>query len=100
MKFFEKAGLFLSILVIFAVIGLIVFSKNGLIDYKELKDKERVLHEQIKSVDEKNSIIEKEIISLKTDMEYIRHVAKHEHDMAEEGELIFKEKKSEKGTDR
>ena len=43
-------------------------------------------------MDSANQKIENEIQSLKTDMDYIKHVAKHEHDMAEEDELIFKDK--------
>ena len=38
-----------------------------------------------------NENLESEINSLKTDMDYIKHIAKHEHDMAEEDEIIFKD---------
>ena len=44
----------------------------------------------------KNYQLENEIKSLKTDINYIKHVAKHEHDMAEEDELIFKDKSGSK----
>jgi len=46
----------------------------------------------IQTIDQENQKLETEIKSLKTDMDYIKHVAKHEHDMAEEDELIFKDK--------
>ena len=76
---------------------LIVFSKKGVLEYRELKKQEEAITIQLKAADESNLAVENEIKSLKTDMEYIKHVAKHEHDMAEEDELIFKEKPAAKG---
>lgn len=88
----ERTGLYASIFIILILLGLIAFSKNGVLDYKTLKEKEIIIFDQTKTIDLANQKFENEINSLKTDMEYIRHVAKHEHDMAEEDELIFKDK--------
>jgi cell division protein FtsB len=42
--------------------------------------------------------MEKEILKLKTDIEYIKHLAKHEYEMAAQDELIFKEKLKNQGS--
>ena len=96
MTIIEKTGFIISILIIVALLCLIFFSEKGVIDYKELKEQEIVILEQTKTVELKNQKLETQINSLKTDIDYIKHVAKHEHDMAEEDELIFKEKSIKK----
>jgi cell division protein FtsB len=97
MTVFEKTGIVISLGLILILLGLIVFSQNGILDYKSLKVKETVIQDQTRTIDLANEKLENEIQSLKTDLEYIKHVAKHEHDMAEEDELIFKDKTVEKG---
>jgi cell division protein FtsB len=97
MTVLEKTGIVISLGLILILLGLIVFSQNGILDYKSLKVKETVIQDQTRTIDLANEKLENEIQSLKTDMEYIKHVAKHEHDMAEEDELIFKDKTVEKG---
>ncbi len=96
MTIFEKTGLYVSIFIIVVLLFLIVFSKHGVLDYKMLKGKETTVLNQIQTIDHANQKLENEIKSLKTDMNYIKHVAKHEHDMAEEDELIFKDKSGNK----
>lgn len=97
MTILEKAGFYFSIFIIIALLALIVFSKNGVLDYMALKQNKTAIHDQVDGVDSENQKVENEIISLKTDMSYIKHVAKHEHDMAEGDELIFKGKSANKG---
>ncbi len=97
MTIFEKTGFYLSVFIIIALLALIIFSKNGILDYKELEQKTIVLQSQVNEVEIKNQELEKEVISLKSDMNYIKHVAKQEHDMAEKNELIFKSKSVNKG---
>ena len=96
MTIIEKTGLSLSIFIIIVLLFLIVFSTHGVLDYKMLKGKEITVLDQIQTIDLANQKLENEIKSLKTDMNYIKHVAKHEHDMAEEDELIFKDKSGNK----
>jgi len=97
MTIIEKTGFYLSIFVIIALLALIVFSKNGFLDYRSLELKNVEVQDQIDKVESENQRLEKEIISLKTDMNYIKHLAKHEYDMAEEDELIFKDKFTNRG---
>ncbi|MCK5837510.1 MAG: septum formation initiator family protein [Desulfobacula sp.] len=92
----EKIGLYASIGILVAVLCLIVFSKNGLLEYKVLRGREMAIQDQTRVIDLANQKLENEIQSLKTDMDYIKHVAKHEHDMAEADELIFKDKSGKK----
>lgn len=98
MTLIEKTGLCITLCIILALLCLIVFSKNGLIDYQALRAKEAGALEKIQTIDHSNQILENEIKSLKNDLEYIKHIAKHEHDMAEEGEFIFKIKSDNKRT--
>ncbi|MBU1194633.1 MAG: septum formation initiator family protein [Proteobacteria bacterium] len=96
MSVMEKAGYSISFIIILILMCFIIFSTNGLLDYRKLKHKEAGVIEQIKAADSVTQKLETQIISLKNDMEYIKHVAKHEHDMAEKDELIFKDKPSQK----
>lgn len=97
MTLFEKTGIYISIGIIVVLLGLIVFSENGVLDYKRLKEKETTLQGQTEIIDLENETLENEIKRLKTDMNYIKHVAKQEHDMAEEDEFIFKDTQAIKG---
>lgn len=93
---FEKIGLILSAFIIVVLVFLILFSERGVMDYKALKKKEAIVNKQTHAVDAKNRKLESEIRRLKDDSEYIKHVAKHVHDMAEDDELIFKNKEDTK----
>ena len=97
----EKIAIYLCFGIIIGVILMIAFSENGWIDYKDFKLKEAAITEQAEQLQRKNKALEHEIQSLQTDLDYIKHLAKHEHDMAEEGELIFKAQgeKKEKAND-
>lgn len=86
----EKTGVYMFIMIILILLGRVVFSEKGLLEYKALKNKEKNITIQIETLNETLWSLENEIHRLKTDMEYIKHVAKHEYDMAEENELIFK----------
>ena len=92
----EKIGFYLGILLIVGLLGMIVFSTDGVTDYRILSQKERQVNARVKFETEQNRKIEKEIKSLKHDINYIKHLAKHEHEMAEPDELIFKEKTARK----
>lgn len=93
----EKAGLYSAALFIAALLCLIVFSENGILDFKSIRQKEQGVLKQTRMVEMENQKLENEVNALKTDMEYIKHLAKHEHDMIEEDELIFKDKPDNKG---
>lgn len=88
----EKLGLYLGIGAALVLLVLIFFSTNGFIDYRELKEHEIRINTQALLELRENSKIEKEINRLKYDLEYIRHMAKHEYGMAAPDELIFKKK--------
>ncbi len=90
MSILEKFGLYMSAVVMILMLFLITFSQNGILDYQRLKKKSASLTDQIADVEKKNRQIEEEIKHLQSDAEYIRHLAKHEHEMAEKEELIFK----------
>ena len=97
MTIVEKTGLCFSIFLMISLLVLIIFSKNGAVDYTELQKKKIVIQNKVNAVDLRNQKLESEIISLKTDMDYIKHIAKHEYDMALKDELIFKNQSVNKG---
>lgn len=92
MTILEKICFYLGLGFGLVLLLMILFSKNGVMDYRQLKEKEARLSAKAALQEQKNRKLEKEIISLKQDIEYIKHLAKHEHGMAETGELIFKDK--------
>ncbi len=94
----EKIGFYLGIGVVLILLGMIIFSTNGIMDFQILKEKERQISAQAEMEVRENRKMEKEIQSLKQDIEYIKHLAKHEHEMAEPDELIFKDKSKGKET--
>ena len=92
----EKIGFYLGIFTTLVLLWMIFFSKNGVMDYQDLKEKESRIMVQDSLETKQNRKMEKEIKSLKHDINYIKHLAKHEHEMAEPGELIFKDKSQRK----
>jgi len=97
MTLFERTCFFSGLLLILALVLMIFFSKNGVMDYNKLKKQEADLSSHAVQAEKENQKIEKELKSLKHDINYIKHLAKHEHEMAEPGELIFKDKNKDKG---
>ena len=92
----EKIGFYLGIFTTLVLLWMIFFSKNGVMDYQDLKEKESRIMVQANLEARQNRKMEKEIKSLKHDINYIKHLAKHEHEMAEPDELIFKDKSQRK----
>ncbi|THB80521.1 MAG: septum formation initiator family protein [Desulfobacteraceae bacterium] len=95
----EKLGVLFSVFVIIILFLLIVFGRDGLMDLKQLKQKEQEVLTQTHKIEEKNQVLAHEIHDLKTDPEYVEHVARHEHEMAAGDELVFRirEKQDAKG---
>ena len=91
----EKTGVYLAVLLIGILMFLIFFSRNGIMDYQALKSKEAQVASQAMAARQANKGIEKEIKNLLEDIRYIKHLAKHEHDMAEPDELIFRQQPSQ-----
>ncbi|MCA1785335.1 MAG: septum formation initiator family protein [Desulfobacteraceae bacterium] len=94
----EKIGLYLAMGVALILLFMFIFSTRGVMDYNRLKARQELLESQAAIVDSQNSKMEKEILKLKTDIEYIKHLAKHEYEMAAQDELVFKEKLKNQGS--
>ena len=90
MTVLEKIGFYLALIAIVMISFWIVFSRNGWMDYRRLQVQEAVLQERIQAAREKNKGLERQIWLLKQDRHYLKHLAKHEHGMVEDDELIFK----------
>ncbi|MCP4022809.1 MAG: septum formation initiator family protein [Desulfobacteraceae bacterium] len=98
MSVIEKTGFYFSIFILVVLLFLIVFSKNGILDSIQIQKNEKAVIKRISDTEEKNRKVATEIKSLKNDLEYIKHIARHEHDMAAEDELIFKSQNENKET--
>lgn len=86
----EKIFLFFTIMLFLLVLSLIVFSKNGVLDYTRLeKEKAAVLQKNAK-IKSSNQSLSREIRRLKQDLDYLRHVARHDLGMTAEDEVVFK----------
>ncbi len=88
----EKICLYLSMGGAVILLFMFFFSTSGVMDYSRLKSRQDQLEAQAAIAKSQNLKMEKEIQRLKTDIEYIKHLAKHEHEMADRDELVFKEK--------
>ncbi len=82
----------MAIALMVVLLFLIVFSENGIRDYDQLKIKKAVVSSRIDVAKQENAGLEKQILRLKQDLSYIKHLARHEQGMAEPDELIFKQK--------
>lgn len=90
MTFQEKISIFFTIILFLPVLVLIVFSKNGVLDYTRLeKEKATALLENAK-IESRNQNLTREILRLKHDLDYIRHVARHDLGMTAQEDVIFK----------
>lgn len=96
MSTLEKIGFYLGGLAALILLGMIFFSTNGVMEYGALRQKEDQVTARAELEARQNRKVEKEIKSLKKDIDYIKHLAKHEYDMAEPDELIFKDKSAGK----
>lgn len=94
----EKIGLYLGVGVVLMLLGMFFFSTHGFFDYSALRKQELQVNARNLLESRENRKIEKEINRLKYDLEYIRHMAKHEYGMAEPDELVFKKKLKTKET--
>ena len=96
-KLFQRI-LFISVLgVMGAIFFMIVYSENGFNDWRSLCGEVRRIEAANQELDLANRELARTIARLKTDMDYIEHVARHELGMAADNEIVFrfKEKKRE-----
>lgn len=95
----EKICLYLVMAGAVILLFMFFFSTRGVMDYSCLKSRQEQLETQAAIAVNQNSKMEKEILKLKTDIKYIKHLAKHEHEMAAQDELVFKEKSKNQGSE-
>lgn len=96
----EKICLYLTIAGAVILLFMFFFSTKGVMDYSRLKSRQEQLEIQAAIAVNQNLKLEKEILKLKTDIEYIKHLAKHKHEMAAQDEWVFKEKSKNQGTEK
>ena len=100
MSIVEKIAFISAGLLIVILLGLIVFSDNGIVDYKKLTKKEKKVLSQIQMVEQQNQRLAGEVNKIKTDAEYLKHLARHEYNMVEEEEFLFKDRPENKAKDK
>ena len=89
----EKFGFYLALFLMGLFLVFVFFSTHGIQDFRQLNRQKASVSAQIDIVKQENQRIENQIMRLTQDVEYIRHLAKHEQGMAAPDELIFKQKK-------
>jgi cell division protein FtsB len=97
MSTIEKTGFIFAVLLVFLLLGLIIFSENGVFDYRKLIQKEKNVHVQIGIVDRENRKLELEINKIKTDSQYVQHLARHEYNLVEAEEFVFRYIQKDRG---
>ena len=90
MPVFEKVASWIVIFSIVILGFLMIYGKNGYVDQKELHVQERNIVDEGLAIDMKNRALERKIIRLKGDPDYIEHIARHELGMLAEDELVFR----------
>lgn len=83
---------YIACVILFGLISLYFtcFGEYSVFENIKLKKQEVQILKNVREMDRKNKDFEREIARLETDLNYIKHLAKHKHDMAEEDEIIFK----------
>ncbi len=89
MVMIEKTIFYLALVLMVLILFVMYFSENGIRDYDQLTLKQAHVLSRIQITRQENKAIEKQILRLKQDAAYIKHLAKHEHGMAAPDELIF-----------
>ncbi|MFP4445177.1 MAG: FtsB family cell division protein [Desulfosudaceae bacterium] len=76
--------------------GMILLGKNGYLDYRELKQRQNRITVENRAAAEENDHLRRRVLRLKSDPDYIEHVARKELGMVEPEELIYKYKSEDK----
>lgn len=92
----QQVFLCLAILVLFSMMLLILFGDHGVADLNLLRSERDTLAEKNEKLARENLLVYDKINRLKTDLEYIENVARHEFGMIGEDELILKPRSSDK----
>lgn len=90
MTVLKKSAFYLGTACVALILGLSIFSTKGVMEYRRLKVRQAQVEEQVRRAEAVNRRLENEILSLKNDPDYIRHLARQRHGMAEADELVFK----------
>ncbi|MFP4039181.1 MAG: FtsB family cell division protein [Desulfosudaceae bacterium] len=79
--------------------GMILFGRNGYLDYLDLEDRLARIESENQAVAEENARLRRLVSRLKNDPDYIEHVARKELGMVGKDELIYRYKPEGKQTD-
>ncbi len=72
------------------IVLLIIFGDRGLMDYHILKGKLISLEEFNKGMVSENRLLEKEILLLRGDLQYIEMMARKELGMVKKGDIVYR----------
>ncbi len=87
---FQRLLFFSTIMVLVVILFMIVYSENGVNDWRHLSREVVEIQGEIKKIDLANRELARTIERLKTDMGYIEHVARHELGMTGKNEIVFR----------
>ncbi len=90
MKTRHKIALAGGGLLMLGLVGLILFGRNGYVDYGRLKTQKTRLVERNKCAEDENALLRRRVKRLETDDAYIEHVARKELGMIAGDEVVYK----------
>lgn len=86
----QRLLFFATITLMVVILFMIVYSKNGVNDWQHLNRELVDIQEKNKKFDLVNKELTRTIERLKTDINYIEHVARHELGMTARNEIVFR----------
>ncbi len=86
----SKTIYFTVISVMTVLAFLILYGKNGFMDVHRLRLQEKAIISENNAINQANTVLERKVDRLKSDISYIEYIARHELGMVAKDELVFR----------
>jgi len=82
-------------LLLLGLVGLILFGRNGYLDYVDLRASHDALVAKNQTAEADNQLLRRRVARLQSDMKYIEYIARKELGMIGGEEIVYKFKRQE-----
>lgn len=82
-------------LLLLGLVGLILFGRNGYLDYVDLRASRDALVAKNQAAEADNQLLRRRVARLQSDMKYIEYIARKELGMIGGEEIVYKFKRQE-----
>ena len=89
LKLSQRALNYGLVLVLVLMLSFLVFGEWGLVHYWRLAEERRSLEERSQALQRDNELLREKIYRLRKDDRYLEKVAREEHGLAKDGEIIY-----------